>query len=123
MQEIFKQIEDAIYHDDMERFKELVNSLESINAQDKYGWSALHLAIRRGRIKMVEWLLESGANINIQDNSGWTPLMEAVMDDFAEIAKLLVDRGADLSIQNKRGATAAMLAQKFGRVSMYEFLN
>ena len=122
--ETMKQVEELVYNNDLEGFKKLIDPLDDVNIQDKYGWTPLHLAIRRGREEMVRYLVEEkNADINIQDNSGWTPLMEAIMDDFPSIVKYLVDKGADLSIANKRGATAPMLAQKFGRTSMYEYLS
>ena len=122
--ETMKQVEELVYNNDIEGFKKLIDSLDDVNIQDKYGWTPLHLAIRRGREEMVRYLVEEkSADINIQDNSGWTPLMEAIMDDFPSIVKYLVEKGADLSIANKRGATAPMLAQKFGRTSMYEYLS
>ncbi len=119
-----KKVEELVYNNDLDGFKSLIDSLEDVNIQDKYGWTPLHLAIRRGREEMVRYLVEEKkADINIQDSSGWTPLMEAIMDDFPTIVKYLVEKGADLSITNKRGATAPMLAQKFGRTSMYEYLS
>ena len=122
--ETMKKVEELIYNNDIEGFKKLIDSLDDVNVQDKYGWTPLHLAIRRGREEMVHYLVEEkNADINIQDNSGWTPLMEAIMDDFPNIVKYLVEKGADLSIANKRGATAPMLAQKFGRTSMYGYLS
>jgi ankyrin repeat protein len=123
-QEVMKQVEELVYNDDFDGFKKLIDSLEDVNIQDKYGWTPLHLAIRRGREAMVRYLVEEkNADIDIQDGSGWTPLMEAIMDDFPSIVKYLVEKGADLSIANKRGATAPMLAQKFGRESMYGYLS
>ena len=122
--ETMKKVEELVYNNDLDGFKSLIDSLEDVNIQDKYGWTPLHLAIRRGREEMVRYLVEEkGADINIQDASGWTPLMEAIMDDFPAIVKYLVEKGADLSIANQRGATAPMLAQKFGRTSMYEYLS
>ncbi len=122
--ETMKKVEELVYNNDIEGFKKLIDSLDDVNIQDKYGWTPLHLAIRRGREEMVRYLVEEkNADINIQDNSGWTPLMEAIMDDFPSIVKYLVEKGSDLSIANKRGATAPMLAQKFGRTSMYEYLS
>ena len=122
--ETMKKVEELVYNNDIDGFKSLIDSLEDVNIQDKYGWTPLHLAIRRGREDMVRYLVEEkNADINIQDNSGWTPLMEAIMDDFPSIVKYLVEKGADLSIANKRGATAPMLAQKFGRTSMYAYLS
>ena len=121
--DLFELFEKVVYKSDLELFTTLVNDLEDINIQNNYGWTLLHMAIRREETAMVEFLLEKGADIDRIDGVGWTPLMEAIMDDKPSLVKLLVDRGADMSIANARGATAPMLAQKFGRANMYEYLS
>jgi len=119
--ELFEQIEKTVYDNNLEAFKAIFEKGTDLNIQNKYGWTPLHVAIRRDRRDMVAYLLEQGADINTLDGVGWTPLMEAVMDDMTELVGLLVEKGADLSIANQRGATAAMLVQKFGRESMVKF--
>ncbi|MEN8304076.1 MAG: ankyrin repeat domain-containing protein [Campylobacterota bacterium] len=119
---LFEMFEKIVYDNNLELFKSEVQKLDSINIQNKYGWTLLHISIRRDRTDMVNFLLDNGADINKVDGVGWTPLMEAIMDDMPNLCKLLVERGADKSIANARGVTAPMLAQKFGRASMYEYL-
>ncbi|MFA6136605.1 MAG: ankyrin repeat domain-containing protein [Sulfurimonas sp.] len=121
-QDIFELFEKVVYNNDFELFSSLLEEIEDINIQNKYGWTLLHIAIRRDRTNMVELLLKKGADINRVDGVGWTPLMEAIMDNMPSLCKLLVESGADKSIANARGATAPMLAQKFDRDSMFEFL-
>ena len=120
--DLFELFEKVVYKSDLEFFTSLVDELEDINFQNNYGWTLLHIAIRRGESAMVELLLEKGADIDKVDGVGWTPLMEAIMDDKPELVKFLVQKGADKTIQNARGVAAPMLAQKFGRSSMYEYL-
>jgi uncharacterized protein len=115
---LFELLEDIVYIDDLEAFKAVFENGGNINLQNRYGWTPLHIAIRRGRSDMVAYLIENGADINKQDGAGWTPLMEAIMDDMPELCKALLDAGADTSIANERGGTAALLVQKFGRTSM-----
>lgn len=122
-EEEYSLFEKLVYENNIEKFKEMVTALEDINIQNKYGWTLLHISIRRDRKEMVSFLLDSGAGINKIDGVGWTPLMEAIMDEKLELVKLLVEKGADKSIANQRGATAPMLAQKFGRKEMYEYLS
>ena len=61
-----------------------------VNATNKSGYTALHLAVRKGQKDAVALLLEKGANVNAQ-RRGWTPL------DFAgkneDIAALLRSKG------------------------------
>lgn len=120
--ELFSQFGDLVYKNDFEGFSALINDGADVNLANKYGETLLHITIRRNRRDMVELLLEKGADINKADAPGWTPLMECVMDDMPELCALLVEKGADKSIANARGATAFMLAQKFGRSSMYAIL-
>lgn len=121
-EEEYGVFEKVVYENDLERFKEMVKALEDINIVNKYGWTLLHITIRRDRREMVAFLLENGADINKVDGVGWTPLMEAIMDEMTKLVKFLVEKGADKSIANARGATAPMLAQKFGRSDMFEYL-
>ena len=121
--DLFELFEKVVYKSDFELFSTLVSELEDVNVQNIYGWTLLHISIRREETKMVELLLDSGADIDKVDGVGWTPLMEAIMDDKASLVKLLVEKGADKSIANARGVTAPMLAQKFGRSDMFEYLS
>ncbi len=116
-----EQIEKIVYDNDLEGFKSAFENGADVNMQNKYGWTPLHVAIRRDRRDMVEYLVEKGADINKVDGVGWTPLMEAVMDDMPELVAYLIEQGADVSIANQRGATAGMLVQKFGRTSMAQY--
>jgi len=123
LEELFEKFETIVYKDDFDTFTSMVKELDDINIQNKYGWTLLHITIRRDRREMVQFLLDNGADINKVDGVGWTRLMEAIMDDMTDLVKLLVESGADKTIANQRGATAPMLAQKFGRASMYGYLN
>jgi len=121
-EDIFELFEKVVYKDDFELFSSLLQEIEDINIQNKYGWTLLHVSIRRNREEMLKLLLEKGADIDKIDGVGWTPLMESIMDDKPSLCKLLVENGADKSIANARGVTAPMLAQKFERANMYEYL-
>ena len=122
-EDLFELFEEVVYKNNFEDFKALIEAGADLNLQNKYGWTLLHISIRRDRHDMVNYLLDQGADINKIDGVGWTPLMESIMDDMTELCKLLVDRGADITIANQRGATAPMLVQKFGRQSMVSFFS
>ncbi len=119
--EHFEKLEKIVYDNDLDALKKEIEAGTDVNLQNKYGWTLLHISIRRDRRDMVEYLLNNGADINRVDGVGWTPLMEAVMDDMTELCGYLIEKGADTSIANQRGATAAMLVQKFGRESMLKY--
>ena len=121
--DLYELIENIVYHDNKEAFKALIDAGLDVNMDNKYGWTLLHITIRRDRREMVEYLIEKGADINKVDGVGWTPLMESIMDEMTELCGYLVAQGADTTIANQRGATAPMLVQKFGRQSMMGFFN
>lgn len=119
--DLFALFEDIVYQDDSEAFNALIDAGADVNLQNKYGWTLLHISIRRDRRDMVAYLLENGADIDKTDGVGWTPLMESIMDDMPELCGYLLEQGADVTIANLRGATAPMLVQKFGRTDMAHY--
>lgn len=119
--EHFETLEKIVYDNDLEAFKKEFENGTDVNLQNRYGWTPLHIAIRRDRRDMVAYLLEQGADIDKVDGVGWTPLMEAVMDDKPELCAFLIEKGADVTIVNQRGGTAGMLVQKFRRDSMAKY--
>ncbi|CAJ1071743.1 KN motif and ankyrin repeat domain-containing protein 4-like [Xyrichtys novacula] len=86
----------------------------SINTRSsKTGQTALHLAVRHGRVVMVRLLLSCGADTNIQDNQGTTSLMFAAERGHTHIARLLLERSqCDLTLTDKRGKTALSIAMQ-----------
>ncbi|XP_014914305.1 KN motif and ankyrin repeat domain-containing protein 4-like [Poecilia latipinna] len=77
------------------------------------GQTALHLAVRHGRVVMVRLLLSCGADANIQDNQGMTSLMFASERGHTHIARLLLERSqCDLTLTDKRGRTALSIAKQ-----------
>ena len=121
--DLYELIENIVYHNNIEAFKALIDAGVDVDLDNKYGWTLLHITIRRDRRDMVEYLLEKGADINKVDGVGWTPLMESIMDEMTQLCGYLVEKGADTTIANQRGVTAPMLVQKFGRQSMMGFFN
>ncbi len=115
---LFELLEEVVYKNDFEMFNALIEAGMDVNLQNKYGWTPLHVSIRRDRRDMVMLLLDKDADINMVDGVGWTPLMESVMDDMPELCELLLKNGADTAITNQRDATAVMLVRKFARNSM-----
>ncbi|KAK3834533.1 MAG: ankyrin repeat-containing domain protein [Linnemannia gamsii] len=81
----------------------------SINAQDEFGYSALHAAASYGHKELITYLLENGADVNIQDPEGDSPLFVC---ETVDIAEMLVKGGADAKHVNENEMTAAENAEE-----------
>ncbi|XP_071348464.1 KN motif and ankyrin repeat domain-containing protein 4-like [Trachinotus anak] len=91
-----------------------IMELGNINLRSSQtGQTALHLAVRHGRVVMVRLLLSCGADANVQDSQGTTALMFASERGHTHIARLLLERSqCDLTLTDKRGQTALSIAMR-----------
>jgi ankyrin repeat protein len=80
-------------------------NIASINEQDRYGCTALHLAASRGNVNASRALLDHGACLEITDKLGRTPLHRAAERGFVDLCLELISRGADLHSRDLRGET------------------
>ena len=59
--------------DERQAVKAAVNMGVDINAKNKEGQTAMHMAAFTGADAVVQYLAEQGADINVKDNYGETP--------------------------------------------------
>jgi uncharacterized protein len=79
----------------------------SINAGDKYGFTALHGVVGEHYFEMASLLITKGANVNAKNDEGVTPLHLAA---YPEMAEILVASGANLEARDASGNTPLHLA-------------
>ena len=71
-----------------------------INAQDCYGMTPLHYAVRSGNYDAVQVLLEAGANPNIENQDGSIPLdLGFKLPVNYDLIELLLKKGSDIHHQ------------------------
>ncbi|KAH6670654.1 ankyrin repeat-containing domain protein [Halenospora varia] len=89
-----------------------------INAKSKdyVGDTALHMAVRSGKLDLVEILLDHGADINEINTKKETALIAEVihcpLEKYPQAIHLLVEKGADIEMVDVDGNTALMVAAK-----------
>jgi ankyrin repeat protein len=83
--------------------------------------AALVDAVRLGRMKEVQRLLDNGADVN-GVSSGRTPLIEAAWRGNGEIAQLLLRRGANIHAKDNSGQTVMDNAVVAGSEKMIRLL-
>jgi len=75
-------------------FSVLIGAGADVNVVNDSGATPLHLAARRGHIKVVELLVEHKADVNAKDKQGRTPLAEALEHKNSAVAETLQKAGA-----------------------------
>lgn len=95
-------------------------AMPSVSATAEKG-AALVEAVRLGRIKEVQRLLDKGADVN-GVSSGRTPLLEAAWRGNVEIAQLLLRRGANIHAKDNSGQTVMDTAVVAGSEKMIQLL-
>lgn len=89
----------------------LLERKPNLEAVDRHGRSAVHIAAIAGKHATLALLLEAGAKVNALDTDGNTPLMLAARYGKLDAAKALVAAGADFKATNAAGHTAADCAR------------
>jgi hypothetical protein len=96
---------------------ELIDFRES----DEKGITPFFVAIRKGRKKWVDYMIEKGIDVNHTDReSKFTPLMEAVTSNRAEIVRTLLLNGAEIETRDAFGFSAKDFARKMKRIELLE---
>jgi ankyrin repeat protein len=105
------------------RLLRLPTGLEkSGRSKTAHGAAALFTAILKGRIAVVQSLLNQGVNVNVRTVSGKTPLMAAAYKGYSDIVQMLLDNGADVVSKDGRGDTAEKIAERGGYTRIVELL-
>jgi ankyrin repeat protein len=77
-----------------------------VNGKNKGGYTALHLAAKKGHVEVAKVLLEAKADIGLASKSGKTALhYVAYYNGNLDLAKLLLDAGANPNVLDKRKKT------------------
>lgn len=86
----------AIRHRDLQELRNALNAGADVNARDRVGETALHLAARDGFAEAVALLIARGANVNVENDHGCSALRYAYNGYNGLCAKLLREAGADV---------------------------
>ena len=104
----------AVEGGNSDEVRQLLNSGVNINEKSDYdigpggkGWTALHLAAKRGDANMTRLLLDHGADPGIGTKMGWTPLQWAEHNGNTLVAKMLREAMEKNAGKPREGAQVA----------------
>lgn len=109
----------AVANGNEELLEFLLRNKANILKKNKYGDTAVGLAVLRGHLQIVRRLVAVGADIA---TPGWNALHYAAFGGHAEIVHFLVSKGAPLDAPAPNRQTSLMLAAKNGHIDAVKAL-
>src|SRR5262245_51399848 len=97
--------------DIFEEVKKILEKRRSVGEREERGDTPLHAAALKGRMSIVNLLLQHGADPNVQNNAGSTPLHKAVVGGWIGVAKRLKLAGLHLDQPNHAGFSPEYYSQ------------
>jgi ankyrin repeat protein len=79
---------------------------------DKFGYTALHVAVVHGQYAVAKILLDNGADVDARTDAGVTPLHCAAEQGHLRLAELLLEYGADTTFYTDRYELALQSARE-----------
>uniref|UniRef100_A0A7N6BI30 Ankyrin 3a n=1 Tax=Anabas testudineus TaxID=64144 RepID=A0A7N6BI30_ANATE len=89
---------------------------------ERNGFTPLHIACKKNRVKVMELLLKHGASIQAVTESGLTPIHVAAFMGHENIVHALTHHGASPNTTNVRGETALHMAARAGQADVVRYL-
>lgn len=83
----------------------------------------LHLAVKKGNLELIKWLVENGSEINAKDEEGKTPLMDSITEKQIPSMKLFIEKGASTSEISLKGDTIFSLAKQTFNVDIITYID
>uniref|UniRef100_S4RQD0 ZU5 domain-containing protein n=1 Tax=Petromyzon marinus TaxID=7757 RepID=S4RQD0_PETMA len=92
------------------------------NVRALNGFTPLHIACKKNRIRVMELLLKYGASIEAVTESGLTPMHVSAFMGNLNIVLILLQGGASPNATNVRGETALHMAARAGQTEVVRSL-
>ena len=106
---------EAVKAADVDAVRALVGDPDvDVDAAAADGATALHWAVHRDDVRLVEVLLEAGADVAAANRYGVRPISLAAENGNAAVVEALLDAGADPNATLRGGETALMTAARTG---------
>lgn len=107
-------VADAAAKGDTAAVRTLIQRRADVNAAQVDGATALHWAVYRDNLELVDLLIRAGAKADVTNRNGITPLYLASLYGQAATIDRLVKAGANAKMPGPNGETMLMLAARNG---------
>jgi ankyrin repeat protein/truncated hemoglobin YjbI len=111
---------------ELHRVRVLLDYGASVDDRGRYGLTALHYAVRGGKLPLIQFLLERGARADALDEDGLTPLLHLsktrTKADPIPVMELLAASGADVDARDETRGTLLMHFARRGNAGAVRWL-
>jgi ankyrin repeat protein len=111
---------------ELHRVKVLLDYGASVDDRGRYGLTALHYAVRGGKLPLIKLLLGRGARADAVDEDGLTPLLHLSRTrsraDPVPVMELLAASGADIDARDETQGTLLMYFARRGHAGAVRWL-
>jgi ankyrin repeat protein/truncated hemoglobin YjbI len=115
-----------VSRNEVHRVSVLLDYGARLDDRGRYGLTALHYAVRGGKLPLIELLLERGANVHARDDDGLTPLLHLAKTrakaDPVPVLERLVASGADVNARDEHQGTLLMHYARQGKTEAVRWL-
>ncbi len=105
-----------------EVFDNLIERGIEINREDKYGFTALYVAVQYNRDSLLNELILLQENEDWKNRQGASLLERAILNQNLSQVQRLVESGIDIEIRNKRGSSPLEISQRIEANEISEWL-
>jgi ankyrin repeat protein/truncated hemoglobin YjbI len=111
---------------EVHRVKVLLDYGASLDDRGRYGVTALHYAVRGGKLPLIKLLLQRGADVNALDGDSLTPLVHLSKTrskaDPIPVLEALTASGADVNARDQNQGTLLMHFARQGKIEAVRWL-
>ena len=113
----------APFEDEMANFLELIMSAGGdLSLKDGEGRMAIHLAARRGNLKLIQQLTGLGVDVHACDGNNKSALFHACRTERIDVARYLLDQGLDPDKCDDKGQSSLHWAASENNVELVTLL-
>lgn len=119
------QFLEAVKERDGDKATDMLNrpGTQIVNTRDiSSGDTGLHIAVQRGDLLWVRFLLQRGGDPNIRNKKGITPIQLATALSFTDGVEALIKGGANVNVADQTGETPLIAAVHARNVNLVRVL-
>ena len=114
----------AVQNQDLNNLRSIISKNNAIlnGMEDSKGNTLLDIAVLKGTLEIVEYLVSAGANVNYRNSSDGTPLVIAIKNEKFDLIAYLLNQGANVNLASQFNDTPLPTAVGRGELEIVKLI-